>query len=118
MIGTACFLAAVVELALGLWLMGECQFLIPYRAVLITRYGRVLLEIAAVLFVNLFGLAYLATRQLLLKDTGRKLAHLRRAWDPVAAQVGPSPVVPAFRPVDVPVVSGFSRTSESQRTDQ
>ena len=108
----------VFKLALGLWLMGECQFLIPYRSVLIARYGRILLEIAAVLFVNLFGLAYLATRQLLLKDTGRKLAHLRRAWDPVAAQVGPSPVVPAFRPVDVPVVSGFSRTSESQRTDQ
>ena len=111
MIGTACFLAAVIELALAVWLMGECQFLIPYRAILIARYGRALLEIAAVLFVNLFGLAYLATRQIFLKDTGRKLAHLRRAW-PLGTDSVPTDVPP------ISVVSGFSRTSGSQRTDQ
>jgi hypothetical protein len=82
MIATACLLAAIIELALGLWLLGECRFLIPYRAILIARYGRVLLTATAVLFGNLFGVIYLVTRSLLLKDTGRKLAHVRRAWDP------------------------------------
>lgn len=84
MIANACLAAAVIEIALGLWLLGECRFLIPYRTVLLARYGLVLLAIAGTLFANLFGLIYLASRQVFLKDTGRKLAHLRRAWDPTA----------------------------------
>lgn len=78
MIATSCLLAAVLELALVIWLMSEAQFLIPYRVVLVTVYGRVFLTLAAVLFVDLFGVIYLITRKLFLKDTGRKLDHLSR----------------------------------------
>jgi hypothetical protein len=84
MIANACLAAAVIEIALGLWLLGECRFLIPYRAVLLARYGHVLLTTAGVLFANLFGLIYLASRHIFLKDTGRKLEHMRRAWDPAS----------------------------------
>ena len=107
MIATACLVAVVIELALAVWLMGECRFLIPYRGILIARYGHILVAIASVLFANLFGLSYLATRQLFLKDTGRKLAHFRRAW-PLPVDADPHHSV---------VVSGFSRTPEAQRTD-
>ena len=82
MIGASCCGAALIELALVLWLLDECRFLIPYRAALVTRYGPVLLGIAAVLFVNLCGFFYFATRAAVLKDTGRKLAHLRKGWPP------------------------------------
>jgi hypothetical protein len=78
MIAGSCLLAALIELGIGLWLLGELQFLIPYRVVLITLYGRTFLEIAAVLYVDFFGLTYHVRRKLFLKDTGRKLEHLRR----------------------------------------
>src|SRR5712692_7776353 len=88
MIASSCLLAALIELGIGLWLLGELQFLIPYRFVLITLYGRTCLEVAAVLYVDLFGLTYHVSRKLFLKDTGRKLEHLRRfkPWrdDPTA----------------------------------
>jgi hypothetical protein len=113
MIATACLIAVVIELALALWLMGECRFLIPYRAILIARYGHILLAIAVVLFANLFGLSYLATRKLFLKDTGRKLAHFRRAW-PLPVDSGPIDVGPGFSPVNNPVAQGFSPVADSR----
>jgi hypothetical protein len=91
MIATACLAAVVIELAVSLWLLGECRFLIPYRTVLVARYGQVILMTAVTLFANLFGFIYLVTRQVFLKDTGRKLAHLRRAWDPAAGSTDAPP---------------------------
>ena len=76
MIGNAIFITTVIFLAFGLFLMQECQFLIPYRRVLFVRYGEAIAFFAAALFVNLFAAVYWTCRLLFLKDTGRKLAHL------------------------------------------
>jgi hypothetical protein len=78
MMANAFFAATVFMLALGFFLMGECRFLIPYRQLLWERYGETIAAFATALFVNLFAAAYLLCRQLFLKDTGRKLAHLEK----------------------------------------
>jgi hypothetical protein len=78
MIGNAVCVTTVIFLAVGLFLMQECRFLIPYRHVLFVKYGGTLAAFGAVLFVNLFAAVYLGCRKLLLKDTGRKLAHLEK----------------------------------------
>jgi len=78
MIGNAVFVTTILFLAIGLFLLQECSFLIPYRHVLFVKYGTVLATCGAVLFVNLFAVVYLAARFFLLKDTGKKLAHLEK----------------------------------------
>lgn len=78
MIGNALLATTVVFLALGLFLLQECQFLIPYRRLLFVKYGDAIAVYAAALVLNLFAAAYLIGRKLFLKDTGRKLAHLEK----------------------------------------
>lgn len=78
MVGNAMFAASVILLAIALFLLQECRFLIPYRHVLFGHYGGVLAEFAVLVFVNLFALTYLLGRAFFLKDTGRKLAHLEK----------------------------------------
>ena len=78
MIGNAILATSVIFVALALFLMQECQFLVPYRHVLWVKYGADLTIFAGVLFVNLFAGFYLVGRKLFLKDTGRKLAHLEK----------------------------------------
>jgi len=78
MITNALFAATVLCLALALLLLQECQFLIPYRTLLIHRYAGTIALFAATLFLNLFAAIYVVTRKLFLTDTGRKLAHLEK----------------------------------------
>lgn len=78
MAANAFFAATVIFMALGLFVMQECQFLIPYRGLLIEKYGRSILIFSVALFVNLFAVVYGLGRTLFLKDTGRKLAHLEK----------------------------------------
>jgi hypothetical protein len=78
MIGNAVFATTVIFLALALYLLQECRFLIPYRHVIFMRYGGHLATFAAALFINIFTAVYLIARKLFLKDTGRKLAHLEK----------------------------------------
>ena len=78
MIANAFFVTTVLLLALGFFLLGECQFLIPYRGLLWERYGEVIGLFSAALFLNIFAAVYLLCRKLFLKDTGRKLAHLEK----------------------------------------
>ena len=79
MIGNAVFVTTVIFLALGFFLLQECQFLIPYRQLLFgTIRRRHLASLRGALFVNLFAAVYLICRKLFLKDTGRKLAHLEK----------------------------------------
>jgi len=78
MIGNAFFITTVLLLALGLYLMGECRFLIPYRSLLFGPYFQPIALFAAALFINLFAVVHLILRKLFLKDTGRKLAHLEK----------------------------------------
>jgi hypothetical protein len=77
-IGNAVLITTVVFLALGIYGLQECRFLIPYRHVLFVKYGAVLAGFGAALFINLFAAIYLACRIFFLKDTGRKLAHLEK----------------------------------------
>ncbi|PWT96948.1 MAG: hypothetical protein C5B51_32320 [Terriglobia bacterium] len=78
MIANAIFVTTVIFLALGIFVMQECQFLIPYRHVLFVRYGQAIALFAVALFVNLLAGVYMICRTFFLKDTGRKLAHLEK----------------------------------------
>jgi hypothetical protein len=78
MIGNTALATTVIFLAVGLFLLQECSFLIPYRHVLFVKYGPAVFGFAAVFFVNVFAAVYLGCRKLFLKDTGRKLAHLEK----------------------------------------
>ena len=78
MIPNVFFATTVVFLAIGFFLLQECSFLIPYRTLLIEKYGRTIALFAALLFLNLFALMYVVVRKLLLKETGRKLAHIEK----------------------------------------
>jgi hypothetical protein len=90
MIANAVFITTLIFLAIGIFLLQECQFLIPYRHVLFIKYGSVILGYAAALFVNLLAGVYMICRTFFLKDTGRKLAHLEkqlRTGDPLAEEL-------------------------------
>lgn len=78
MMGNALLATAFLFVALLFYLMQECQFLIPYRALLWYKYAAPILIFGATLFLNLFAAFYLFSRKFLLKDTGQKLAHLEK----------------------------------------
>ena len=78
MIANSAFLAAMVVVLLMFWLLGELQFLAPYKHVILPRYLWVVVGGVVVTFLNLFGLFYTLTRSLFMKETGRKLAHVER----------------------------------------
>jgi hypothetical protein len=74
-----CALIAVIVLLVAMGLLLEhLEFLRPYAWALLQHYSWTLAAISAVLFVNVFALVYLIARRLLLKDTGRKLAHVEK----------------------------------------
>lgn len=76
MVANALIVTIALLLALGFWLLGELKFLIPYRHILLSQYGSILLLWLAVLFVNVFAGVYAIQRKFFLKDTGRKLSHV------------------------------------------
>lgn len=78
MIPNIFFATTIVFLAIGFFLLQECNFLIPYRTLLIETYGRTIATFAGLLFLNLFALMYIVVRKIYLQDTGRKLAHLEK----------------------------------------
>ncbi len=78
MVTNVFFATTIFFMALGFFLLEECRFLIPYRALLLQRYGTTILLFAAVLFVNIYAAVYFCVRKLLLKETGRKLAHVEK----------------------------------------
>jgi hypothetical protein len=78
MLANSLFVTTIIFLALLLFLLGECTFLIPYRMLLVNKYGATILVFLAALFLNAFAAIYLGARKLFLKDTGRKLAHVER----------------------------------------
>jgi hypothetical protein len=74
----ALFITTLLLMAVGLLLLQECQFLVPYRRLLFERYGSAIALFGGALFVNVFTGVYLLCRRMFLKDTGRKLAHLEK----------------------------------------
>lgn len=78
MIANAIFAASGLSLALLFFLANELRFLIPYRELLLHRYGLAICLSLAILFLNLTALLFTFGRRFFLKDTGRKLAHFDR----------------------------------------
>lgn len=78
MVTNVFFATTILFMAAGFFLLDQCQFLIPYRSLLLRRYVTPILVFAAVLFVNIYAALYFAVRKLLLKETGRKLAHVEK----------------------------------------
>lgn len=78
MLANSLFATTIILLALLLFLLGECTFLIPYRMLLVDKYGTTIIAFLAALFLNVFAAMYLGARKLFLKDTGRKLAHVEK----------------------------------------
>ncbi len=78
MIANCAFLTVLV-LFIGLVLMLEqLTILAPYGRLILQQYAWPLAGTLVVLFLNVFALLYLASRRLLLNDTGRKLAHVEK----------------------------------------
>ena len=78
MIANSAFLAAMVIVLLLFWLLGQLQFLAPYKHAILPQYLWVIVDSVVIVFFNLFGVFYSVTRNLFLKETGRKLAHVER----------------------------------------
>ena len=78
MIVNSAFLAAMILLLLAFSVLGQIEFLAPYRHVIFVQHVWVVIGSLMVVFLNLFAVCYLAGRGLFLKDTGRKLAHVER----------------------------------------
>lgn len=78
MIANSAFLAAMTLLLVVFLVVGELEFLAPYKRLIFRQYLWTLVGALVLLFLNLFGLCYLAGRALFLKETGRKLAHIEK----------------------------------------
>ena len=78
MIANSAFLAAMALMLIIFVLMGELEFLAPYKRVIFSRHFSVIAGSGLVLFLNLFSIFYMTARGLFLKETGRKLAHVEK----------------------------------------
>ena len=78
MIANTAFLAALTLFLLVAWLAGELSFLAPYRTALFTLHGRLIAELAILIFLNLCAVYYALARWFFLRETGRKLTHVDR----------------------------------------
>ena len=78
MVTNVFFATTILFMAIGFLLLDQCRFLIPYKTLLLQRFGAQILLFAAVLFINVYAGLYFGVRKLLLKETGRKLAHVEK----------------------------------------
>ena len=78
MVTNVFFATTILFMAIGFLFLDQCRFLIPYKTLLLQRYGAQILLFAAVLFINVYAAVYFGVRKLLLKETGRKLAHVEK----------------------------------------
>ena len=69
------------RLLITFFVAGQLSVLAPYKHLIVSQYGSVILVALAILFLNLFVVFYLLTRSLFLKDTGRKLGGKNGARD-------------------------------------
>ena len=78
MIANSAFLAAMVLLLALFTVLGQLEFLAPYKRLIFGQYLWTIVEALVLVFLNLFACFYMAGRALFLKDTGRKLAHVEK----------------------------------------
>jgi ABC-type enterochelin transport system permease subunit len=76
MLANAVFVATLIFLALGFWLMHALHFLVPWRGLILHSYLRSITLYCTLLFANILGLTIWIERKFFLRDTGRKLKHL------------------------------------------
>ena len=76
MVANALMMTIAIILGLGFWFMQRLTYFISYKSVLFRFYGTPILVYCALLFINVFALAFALNRKFFLKDTGRKLSHL------------------------------------------
>ncbi len=76
MLANAVFVATLLFLALGFWLMHELRFLIPWRNLILHQFWQPIAVYCGLLFVNILGLTIWIERKIFLRDAGRKLTHL------------------------------------------
>ena len=76
MVANAVFVATLIFLALGFWLMHELNFLAPWRDLILHDYLQDIALYCGLLFANILGLTVWVERKFFLRDTGRKLKHL------------------------------------------
>ena len=88
MFANAVFVATLIFLALGFWLMHALHFLAPWRGLLWHSYLKSIALYCALLFANILGLTIWIERKFFLRDTGRKLKHLDQEWI-VTKQIAP-----------------------------
>ena len=78
MIANSAFLAGMTLLLVAFFVVGQLEFLAPYKRLIFGHYLWTIIGALLLLFLNLFAGFYLAGRALFLKDTGRKLAHVEK----------------------------------------
>ena len=78
MVTNVFFATTILFMALGFFLLDECRFLIQFRRLMFEKYGAMFLAWSALLFINIYAALYFGVRKLLLKETGRKLAHVEK----------------------------------------
>jgi hypothetical protein len=78
MIANSAFLAAMVLMLVLFVVLGDLEFLAPYKRLIFGQYLWTVVGAVVLLYLNLFACFYLAGRALFLKDTGRKLAHVEK----------------------------------------
>jgi len=76
MVANAVFVATLIFLALGFWLMHKLSFLVPWRDLILHDYLQDIAVYGGLLFANILGLTIWVERKFFLRDTGRKLKHL------------------------------------------
>jgi ABC-type enterochelin transport system permease subunit len=76
MIANAAFVATLIFLALGFWLMHTLHLLVPWRGLILHTYLKSIALYCVLLFANILGLTVWIERKFFLRDTGRKLRHL------------------------------------------
>ncbi len=76
MLANAMFVATLIFLALGCWLMHSLHFLTQWRSLILHGYLQSIALYCALLFANILGLTIWIERKFFLRDTGRKLKHL------------------------------------------
>ena len=52
MVTNVFFATTILFMALGFFLLGQCEFLIPFRTLIIEKYGTVILVFATLLFLT------------------------------------------------------------------
>lgn len=72
------FATASILFGVAVLLLGQLDFLAPYKDLLWQQYALPIGLYGLMLSVSLYAFFFLMTRKLFLKDTGRKLVHLEK----------------------------------------